>query len=200
MRQRVMIAMALSCEPKLLIADEPTTALDVTIQAQILELLQRLRVELGMALMLITHDLGVVAGIVDRVNVMYAGYIVETATVAATYADPRHPYTLGLMSSIPRDRPAARRAAQPHHRRPARPHRRAAGLPLRAPLPVLRAPVGLREPAPRAQGAGPLGRLLGRCTDGAAARAGRDAGRGRGGGSIRHRRGRDRGRRQGAGR
>jgi oligopeptide transport system ATP-binding protein len=102
MRQRVMIAMALSCEPKLLIADEPTTALDVTIQAQILELLQRLRVDLGMALMLITHDLGVVAGIVDRVNVMYAGYIVETAPVAATYADPRHPYTLGLMASIPR--------------------------------------------------------------------------------------------------
>jgi oligopeptide transport system ATP-binding protein len=102
MRQRVMIAMALSCEPKLLIADEPTTALDVTIQAQILELLQRLRAELGMALILITHDLGVVAGIVDRVNVMYAGYIVETAPVRATFADPRHPYTLGLMASIPR--------------------------------------------------------------------------------------------------
>jgi oligopeptide transport system ATP-binding protein len=102
MRQRVMIAMALSCDPKLLIADEPTTALDVTIQAQILELLQRLRAELGMALMLITHDLGVVAGIVDRVNVMYAGYIVETSPVADTYGDPRHPYTLGLMASIPR--------------------------------------------------------------------------------------------------
>jgi oligopeptide transport system ATP-binding protein len=102
MRQRVMIAMALSCDPKLLIADEPTTALDVTIQAQILELLQRLRAELGMALMLITHDLGVVAGIVDRVNVMYAGYIVETAPVSDTFADPRHPYTLGLMASIPR--------------------------------------------------------------------------------------------------
>jgi oligopeptide transport system ATP-binding protein len=102
MRQRVMIAMALSCEPKLLIADEPTTALDVTIQAQILELLQRLRADLGMALMLITHDLGVVAGIVDRVNVMYSGYIVETAPVRATFADPRHPYTLGLMASIPR--------------------------------------------------------------------------------------------------
>jgi len=102
MRQRVMIAMALSCEPKLLIADEPTTALDVTIQAQILELLQRLRTDLGMALILITHDLGVVAGIVDRVNVMYAGHIVETAPVGATYADPRHPYTLGLMGSIPR--------------------------------------------------------------------------------------------------
>jgi oligopeptide transport system ATP-binding protein len=102
MRQRVMIAMALSCDPKLLIADEPTTALDVTIQAQILELLQRLRAELGMALILITHDLGVVAGIVDRVNVMYAGYIVETAPVADTFRDPRHPYSLGLMASIPR--------------------------------------------------------------------------------------------------
>ena len=102
MRQRVMIAMALSCEPKLLIADEPTTALDVTIQAQILELLQRLRVELGMALLLITHDLGVVAGIVDRVHVMYAGHIVEVAPVDVAFDDPRHPYTLGLMASIPR--------------------------------------------------------------------------------------------------
>jgi oligopeptide transport system ATP-binding protein len=102
MRQRVMIAMALSCEPKLLIADEPTTALDVTVQAQILELLQRLRMELGMALLLITHDLGVVAGIVDRVHVMYAGYIVETAPVDVAFEDPRHPYTLGLMASIPR--------------------------------------------------------------------------------------------------
>ena len=102
MRQRAMIAMALSCEPKLLIADEPTTALDVTIQAQILELLQRLRSELGMALILITHDLGVVAGIVDRVNVMYAGYIVETAPVDTIFDEPRHPYTLGLMGSIPR--------------------------------------------------------------------------------------------------
>ena len=102
MRQRVMIAMALSCEPKLLIADEPTTALDVTIQAQILDLLRRLQRELGMALMLITHDLGVVAGIVDRINVMYAGHIVETAAVDRVFADPRHPYSLGLMRSIPR--------------------------------------------------------------------------------------------------
>jgi oligopeptide transport system ATP-binding protein len=102
MRQRVMIAMALSCEPKLLIADEPTTALDVTIGAQILELLKRLRSELGMALILITHDLGVVAGTVDRVNVMYAGHVVETAAVDLTFADPRHPYTLGLLASVPR--------------------------------------------------------------------------------------------------
>jgi oligopeptide transport system ATP-binding protein len=106
MRQRVMIAMAISCEPKLLIADEPTTALDVTIQAQILDLLRRLRRELGMALILITHDLGVVAGICDRVNVMYAGKIVESATVDDSFADPRHPYTLGLLGSVPRiDRP-----------------------------------------------------------------------------------------------
>jgi oligopeptide transport system ATP-binding protein len=102
MRQRVMIAIALSCEPKLLIADEPTTALDVTVQAQILELLQRLRQDLGMALLLITHDLGVVAGIVDRVNVMYAGYVVESAPVEIAFDDPRHPYTRGLMASIPR--------------------------------------------------------------------------------------------------
>jgi len=102
MRQRVMIAMALSCEPKLLIADEPTTALDVTIQAQILELIKRLRQELGMAIIMITHDLGVVAGIADRINVMYAGYIVETGTVDEIFHNPRHPYTLGLLNSIPR--------------------------------------------------------------------------------------------------
>src|SRR5438067_12353954 len=102
MRQRVMIAMALSCEPKLLIADEPTTALDVTIQAQILDLIKRLREELGMAIVMITHDLGVVAGIADRINVMYAGYIVETGTVDEIFHNPRHPYTLGLLKSIPR--------------------------------------------------------------------------------------------------
>ena len=101
MRQRVMIAMALSCKPRLLIADEPTTALDVTIQAQILELLKRLQVEMGMAMILITHDLGVVAGVADRVNVMYAGYIVEAATVDDIFMRPRHPYTLGLLNSIP---------------------------------------------------------------------------------------------------
>jgi oligopeptide transport system ATP-binding protein len=102
MRQRVMIAMALSCEPKLLIADEPTTALDVTIQAQILELMKDLRQKLGMAIILITHDLGVVAGIADRINVMYAGYIVETGTADEIFHNPRHPYTLGLLRSIPR--------------------------------------------------------------------------------------------------
>jgi oligopeptide transport system ATP-binding protein len=102
MRQRVMIAMALSCDPRLLIADEPTTALDVTIQAQILDIITKLRREVGMALIMITHDLGVVAGICDRINVMYAGYIVERATTQELFANPRHPYTLGLLKSIPR--------------------------------------------------------------------------------------------------
>ncbi len=102
MRQRVMIAMALSCNPDLIIADEPTTALDVTIQAQILELLKKIQVDRGTGLIMITHDLGVVAGMTDRVNVMYAGHIVETAETDELFANPRHPYTLGLLNSIPR--------------------------------------------------------------------------------------------------
>jgi peptide/nickel transport system ATP-binding protein/oligopeptide transport system ATP-binding protein len=102
MRQRVMIAMALSCEPALLIADEPTTALDVTIQAQILDLLQDLQRRLGMAMLIITHDLGFIAEIADEVVVMYAGKIVESAPVDALFADPQHPYTIGLLGSIPR--------------------------------------------------------------------------------------------------
>jgi oligopeptide transport system ATP-binding protein len=102
MRQRAMIAMAVACQPKLLIADEPTTALDVTIQAQILDLLRRLRRELGMALILITHDLGVVAGMCDRVIVMYAGFVVEQAPTRRLFAQPSHPYTLGLLASVPR--------------------------------------------------------------------------------------------------
>ncbi len=102
MRQRVMIAMALSCEPALLIADEPTTALDVTIQAQILELLAELQRRLGMAVLIITHDLGVIAEVADEVLVMYAGQIVESAPVADLFADPQHPYTIGLLGSIPR--------------------------------------------------------------------------------------------------
>ncbi len=102
MRQRVMIAMALALEPKILIADEPTTALDVTIQAQVLELLRRLTEEHRTALILITHDLGVVAGMTDRVAVMYAGFIVETAATSELFARPAHPYTVGLLHSIPR--------------------------------------------------------------------------------------------------
>jgi len=102
MRQRVMIAMALSCEPSLLIADEPTTALDVTIQAQIIDLLQDLQKRLGMAVLIITHDLGVIAEIADEVIVMYAGKIVESAPVEALFGDPQHPYTIGLLGSIPR--------------------------------------------------------------------------------------------------
>ena len=102
MRQRVMIAMALSCAPDLLIADEPTTALDVTVQAQILDLLQALQAETGMAILLITHDLGVIARMADDVAVMYAGRIVERAPVASLFDDPQHPYTLGLLGSIPR--------------------------------------------------------------------------------------------------
>ncbi len=102
MRQRVMIAMALSCNPALLIADEPTTALDVTIQAQILDLVKGLRAEFGQALIWITHDLGVVAGLADRVIVMYAGFIAEEALIEDLYADPRHPYTKALLRSLPR--------------------------------------------------------------------------------------------------
>lgn len=102
MRQRVMIAMGLSCNPQLLIADEPTTALDVTIQAQIVDLVQRLKDEIGMAVIWITHDLGVVAGMAERVIVMYAGFIVEEAAVRELYTNPRHPYTLGLLGSLPR--------------------------------------------------------------------------------------------------
>jgi oligopeptide transport system ATP-binding protein len=102
MRQRVMIAMGLSCNPQLLIADEPTTALDVTIQAQITDLVKRLRDEIGMAIIWITHDLGVVAGLADRMIVMYAGFIVEEAAVKELYGNPRHPYTVGLLGSLPR--------------------------------------------------------------------------------------------------
>ena len=102
MRQRAMIAMALACEPKLLIADEPTTALDVTIQAQILDLMRTLREETGTAIILITHDLGVIAELADDVAVMYAGRIVEHASVDRLFAEPQHPYTVGLLGSIPR--------------------------------------------------------------------------------------------------
>jgi oligopeptide/dipeptide ABC transporter ATP-binding protein len=102
MRQRVMIAMALACDPKLLIADEPTTALDVTIQAQILELMRELREEFGTAIILITHDLGVIAELADDVAVMYAGKVVERCPAEKLFAEPQHPYTIGLLGSIPR--------------------------------------------------------------------------------------------------
>jgi oligopeptide/dipeptide ABC transporter ATP-binding protein len=113
MRQRAMIAMALACEPKVLIADEPTTALDVTIQAQILDLLRELVAEQDTALILITHDLGVVAGMCERVNVMYAGMFVETGSARQVFARPRHPYTLGLLQSIPRLDAARKTALHP---------------------------------------------------------------------------------------
>jgi oligopeptide transport system ATP-binding protein len=109
MRQRVMIAMALSCTPQILIADEPTTALDVTIQAQIVELVKRLRDELGMAMIWITHDLGIIAGLAQRVIVMYGGYFIEEAPVTELYDNPQHPYTIGLLGSLPRMDQAQRR-------------------------------------------------------------------------------------------
>ena len=102
MRQRVMIAMALSCNPRLIIADEPTTALDVTIQAQILDLMKSLTTELGVALIVITHNLGVVARYADRVNIMYAGKVIERGEAREIYSNPRHPYTVGLLRSVPR--------------------------------------------------------------------------------------------------
>jgi peptide/nickel transport system ATP-binding protein/oligopeptide transport system ATP-binding protein len=102
MRQRIMIAMALSCHPQIMVADEPTTALDVTIQAQILDLIGRLKAEIGMAVLLITHDLGVVAEICRRVVVMYAGKLVESAAVGELFAHPAHPYTVGLFDSLPK--------------------------------------------------------------------------------------------------
>ncbi len=115
MRQRAMIAMGLSCEPKLLIADEPTTALDVTIQAQIVDLVKKLQQELGMAIMWITHDLGVVAEMAERINVMYAGSIIERGKVRNIYKKTRHPYTMGLLGSLPRldDSPGTKLASVP---------------------------------------------------------------------------------------
>ncbi|MFN3688070.1 ABC transporter ATP-binding protein [Salinarimonas sp.] len=136
MRQRVMIAMALACAPKLLIADEPTTALDVTIQAQILELMRGLREETGTAIVLITHDLGVVAEVCDEVVVMYAGQVVERAPVEELFAFPQHPYTVGLLGSLPRfdrrrERLAAIEGAVPDMSRPPQGCRFAARCPFR---------------------------------------------------------------------
>ncbi len=153
MRQRVMIAMALACAPDLLIADEPTTALDVTVQAQILDLLRELQQQTGMAIILITHDLGVVAEMADEVAVMYAGRVVERAPGAAIFDDPQHPYTLGLLGSIPEDRGTARPPAGDRGHRPAA-VRPAARLPLPSPLRLRRTRLhrggpGVARPATR---------------------------------------------------
>ena len=136
MRQRVMIAMALSCSPKLLIADEPTTALDVTIQAQILDQLRQLRSETGAGIILVTHDLGVVADIADRIVVMYAGRVVEQGTLDELFYDPQHPYTWGLLGSITRVDGDRSRAAAGDPRPAALAARTAAGMSLPAPLPA----------------------------------------------------------------
>ena len=149
MRQRVIIAMALTCNPKMLIADEPTTALDVTIQAQILDLMKQLKKDSDMSIILITHDLGVVAQMCDRVNVMYCGQIVESAPVNELFHDPRHKYTQGLLHSVPRLDPGQR--AQ---------HRHAAhGLPLPSPLPLCHGKVPHRRARDGAGGRGALCRL-----------------------------------------
>ena len=166
MRQRAMIAMALACNPKVLIADEPTSALDVTIQAQILELIGKLQRELGTAVILITHDLGVVAETAERVIVMYAGRKVEEAAVGELFARPLHPYTRGLMNSIPRlalmrrgaAPPGAAPAGDPRHGAGA--EQPAAGLHVRAPLRLRRRQMPWPVPALPGEAPRPLGRVL----------------------------------------
>ena len=147
MRQRVMIAIALSCDPKLLIADEPTTALDVTVQASVLDLLDDLRHEHDMAMIIITHDMGVVAEAADDIIVMYAGQIVEHASTLDLFDHPEHPYTEALLGALPQLEGEGIRAGPPDRDPgpPARPDRSAGGLPLRAALPLCRA----ATPAPR---------------------------------------------------
>ena len=166
MRQRAMIAMALACNPKVLIADEPTSALDVTIQAQILDLIAKLRRDLGTAVILITHDLGVVAETAERVIVMYAGRKVEEATVDDLFATPLHPYTRGLMNSIPRLALMRRENAKPVERLQEIPgmvpalSNLPAGMHLRAALRLRQRHLPPRVSALRGEAAGPLGRLL----------------------------------------
>ena len=135
MQQRVMIAMALACKPQLLIADEPTTALDVTIQAQILKLMRELQEETGTSILMITHNLGVVAEICDRVGVMYAGNIVEIGSTDEIFEEPLHPYTQGLMNSIPKLN-GERDPSGDHRGQRAQPVESAAGMPLPSPLPL----------------------------------------------------------------
>ena len=165
MRQRVMIAMALACDPRLLIADEPTTALDVTIQAQILDLMRELKDETGAAIVLITHDLGVVAEMAQRVVVMYAGRKVEEAPVGDLFARPRHPYTRGLLDSIPRLGAASTRrrgdATCRNRRHSCRRCRADRRLRLRAALCLCDDALPDRVSAARGKGARPLRRLLG---------------------------------------
>ena len=177
MRQRVMIAMALACEPKLLIADEPTTALDVTIAKQILELIDDLRRRLGMAVILVTHDLGVIAGRADRVAVMYAGRVVETAATSSLFANPRHPYTEALFEALPERGPEmgpdnGHHPPAVHHPRPApRPDRRAGRLHVRPPLPLRPGPVPFGRTRPdRRRRRSRLPLLLPRRTVGAGSR------------------------------
>ena len=140
MRQRVMIAMALANRPQVLIADEPTTALDVTTQAQILDLLGELQREMGLALVLVTHDLGVVAGLADRVVVMYAGRVVEEAPVDELFTRSGHPYTRGLLASVPRGTDDGR-AARRHPRQPTGPRRDPAGVCVPPAVPDRRGPL-----------------------------------------------------------
>ena len=163
MRQRVMIAMALACEPKLLIADEPTTALDVTIQKQILELIDDLRQRLGMAVILVTHDLGVIAGRADRVAVMYAGQVVETTDTTTLFANPRHPYTEALFEALPDkivEPVGVAKRLYIDSRPAAGPDQPAAGLQVRGAVPV-RAGLAAGKPSPSC-------RATSRCTSTAA--------------------------------
>ena len=205
LRQRVMIAMALANEPKLLIADEPTTALDVTIQAQILSLLRDLKDRLGMAMLLITHDMGVIAGHADRVNVMYAGRVVENADVRELFAAMHHPYTQALLASIPQLDQDAEQGPARHPGPAARPGPPAAGLPVRVPLHAGQRQVPGRGAAAVRADARPPVRLLaprrrpahpGRDRRGGPGRGEHGAARPGGGGSGRGR-GRVRGRRHG---
>jgi oligopeptide transport system ATP-binding protein len=154
MRQRVMIAMALLCRPSLLVADEPTTALDVTIQAQILELLRATKRELDGSIILITHDLGVVAGNADRIAVMYAGRVVEKGPASAIFEDPIHPYTRGLLASVPRLDAAQKEALVPIPGQPPDPSRLPSGCPFRPRCPVATARCATAYPETKTAGEG----------------------------------------------